>query len=159
MITDGKKWLYLAVKILSALFREILSKHEGDFYCLNCFQAYTTENKFKKHKKVRENHDYCSVEMPKEDNKILKYNQGEKFMKAPFIIYGDLESLLKKINACHNNPEKSSITKINKHTPSAYSLFTQCSFDTTKNKLDYYRDKNCMKNFLPRLKRTCKKNN
>ena len=30
---------------------------------------------------------------------------------------------------------------------SDYSLFTHCSFDTTKNKLDYYRGKNCMKNF------------
>ena len=26
-------------------------------------------------------------------------------------------------------------------------MFTHCSFDTTKNKLDYYRGKNCMKNF------------
>ena len=26
-------------------------------------------------------------------------------------------------------------------------MFTHCSFDTTKNKLDYYRDKNCVKNF------------
>ena len=51
------------------------------------------------------------------------------------------------MNTCHNNPEKSSKTKINKHTPSGYSLFTQCSFDTTKSKLDYYRGKNCMKNF------------
>ena len=51
------------------------------------------------------------------------------------------------MNTCHNNPEKSSTTKINKHTPSGYSLFTHCSFDTTKNKLDYYRRKNCMKNF------------
>ena len=50
-ITDGKKWHYLAVKCLSALFRGITSKHEGDFYCLNCFQSYTTENKLKKHKK------------------------------------------------------------------------------------------------------------
>ena len=66
-------------------------------------------------------------------------------MKVQFIIYADLESLLEKMNTCHNNPEKSSTTKINKHTPS-YSLFTHCSFDTTKNKLDYYRDKNCMKN-------------
>ena len=31
-----------------------------------------------------------------------------------------------KINNCHNNPKKSSTTKINKHTPSGYSLFTQC---------------------------------
>ena len=68
-------------------------------------------------------------------------------MKVPFIIYADLASLLEKMNTCHNNPEKSSTTKINKHTPSGYSLFTRCSCDTTKNKLDYYRGKNCMKNF------------
>ena len=147
MITDGEKWHYLAVKRFSALFRGITgSNNNGDFYCLNCFQSYTTENKLKKHKKVCENHDYCYVEMPEKDNKILKYNQGEKSMKVPFIIYADLESLLEKMNTCHNNPEKSSTTKINKHTPSGYSLFTHCSFDTTKNKLNYYRGKNCMKN-------------
>ena len=28
------------------------------------------------------------------------------------------------MNTCHNNPEKSSTAKINKHTPSGYSLFT-----------------------------------
>ena len=67
-------------------------------------------------------------------------------MKVPFIIYADLESLLEKMNTCYNNPEKSSTTKINNHTPSGYSLFTQCSFDKTKNKLDYCRGKNCMKN-------------
>ena len=51
------------------------------------------------------------------------------------------------MSTCNNNPEKSSTTKINKHTLSGYSMFTHCSFDTTKNKLDYYRGKNCMKNF------------
>ena len=34
--------------------------------------------------------------MPKEDNKTLKYNSGEKSMKVPFIIYADLEFLLEK---------------------------------------------------------------
>ena len=68
-------------------------------------------------------------------------------MKVPFVIYPDLESLLGKMNTCHNNPEKSSTTKINKHTPSGYSLFTQCSFDKTFDKLEYYRGKNFMKNF------------
>ena len=72
--------------------------------------------------------------MPEKDNKILKDNYGEKSMKAPFIIYADLESLLENMSTCHNNPEKLSTTKINKHTPSGYSLFTQCSnkkFDKT----------------------------
>ena len=141
MITDGKKWHYLAVKSLSALFKGVTSKHKGDFYCLNCFQSYATERELKKQKKVSQNHDYCYVEMSEEDNKILKYNHGEKSMKA------DLESLFEKMSTCNNNPEKSSTTKLNKLTPSDYSLLTHCSFDATKNKLDYYRGKNCMKNF------------
>ena len=139
----AKNGIILLQKVGLHYFEE---KHEGDFYCLNCFQSYTTENKLKKHKKVCENHGYCYLEMPEEYNKILKYNEGEKSTRIPFIIYADLECLLEKMNTCHNNPEKSSTTKINKHTPSDYSLFTHCSFDTIKNKLDYYRGKNCMKN-------------
>ena len=45
--------------------------------------------------------------MPDENNKILKYIQGEKLLKVPFIIYADLECLLQKIDTCKNNPEKS----------------------------------------------------
>ena len=33
-------------------------------------------------------------------------------MKAPFIVYADIEPLLEKMNTCHNDPEKSSATKI-----------------------------------------------
>ena len=68
-------------------------------------------------------------------------------MKSPFILYADLEFSLEKMNTCHSNPEKSSTTKINKHTPSSYSLYTHCSFETAKNQLDYYKGKNCMKYF------------
>ena len=78
-------------KIFCILYRDNI-KSQRAFYCLNCFHSFRTENKFKKHKNVCENHDYCYVEMPKEDNKILKYNHGEKSMKVPFIIYADLGS-------------------------------------------------------------------
>ena len=152
MITDGEKWHYLAVTSLSRLLRGITSNQNGDFYCLNCFRAYTTENELESHKKVCESHDYCSIGMPNEDNKIFKYNPGEKSMKAPFIIYADLESLLEKTKTCYDNPEKSSITKINKHTPSGYSLFTHSSFDITKNNPDYYRGEGCMKKFCLNLR-------
>ena len=36
---DGKKWHYLAVKKLSALFRGITSTYKGDFDCLNCLHS------------------------------------------------------------------------------------------------------------------------
>ena len=97
MITDdGKRWHYLAVKKLSALLRGISSSNNGDFYCLNCFHSYRTLNKLKKHERVCNNHDYCHVDMPKEHEKI-KYLPGEKSLKVLFIIYMDLEWLLKKV--------------------------------------------------------------
>ena len=86
------------MKSLSALFREITSNHDGDFYCLNCFHSYSTEKKVKKHKRACNDHDYCYVEMPNEYNKIVKYNHGEKSIKVPAIIYADLESLLEKMH-------------------------------------------------------------
>ena len=133
---------------MSALLREITLKHRRDFYCLNCFHSYSTKETLKTHKNVCESHEYCYVEMPENDNKILKYSHGEKSMKVPFIIYADLESLLEKMSTCHNNHKKTATTKIDKHTSSGYSLFTHCSFDATKNKLDYYRGKNCSKTLL-----------
>ena len=118
MITDGEKWHYTAVTRLSGLLRGVTSNNNGDFYCLNCFHAYRTKNKLETHKKICENHDYCHVEMPNEDNKMIKYNQGEKSIKSPFITCADLECLLEKISTCYNNLEESSTTEINKHTPS-----------------------------------------
>ena len=92
---------------MSALLRVLKSKHNGDFYCLNCFRAYTAKIKLERHKKVCENHNYCCVEMPNEDNQISKHSHGEKSMEAPFIIYADLESLLKKMSKCYDSLEKS----------------------------------------------------
>ena len=120
---------------MSALLRGVISKHDGDFYCLNCLHSYRTENNLRKHYNVNKNHHCCCVEKPNKVNKILKCNHGEKAMKDPYIIYADLESSLEKGSTCHDNPKKSTTNKIEKHAPSAYSFFTQCLFDATKIKL------------------------
>ena len=49
MITDGKKWHYLAVKNLSVLLRRIISNRYEDFYCLNFLHSYRTKDKLKEH--------------------------------------------------------------------------------------------------------------
>ena len=109
IITDGEKWHYTALKSvriddgfnrpirsLSRLFRGTTSNNNRDLYCLNCLHSFQTDNALKRHEKICENHDYCHVEMPNKDNKTLKYNHGEKSVKAPFTIYADLEWLLIK---------------------------------------------------------------
>ena len=74
--------------------------------------------------------------MPKWVEKILKYNPGEKSLKAPFAIYLDLECLLKKEqsrennnNNNNNNLEKSYTVRKAKHEPSSWAIFIKCSFD------------------------------
>ena len=153
MITNGTgNWHYLAIKSISGLLRGVTSKHNGDYYCLNCFQLYTTEKKLRKHKKVCENHHFCNLKMSDEDNKILKHVSSEKSLKVPFVIYADFECLLKKINTCQNNPDKSYTEKKATHRPSGYSLTTCCSFDKSLNQQKYYREEDCMKIFCKDLK-------
>ena len=150
MIPDGEKWHYLTVKNLPGLLRGITSTHYGDFHCLNCFRSYRTKSKLELHKKICENHDYCKVEMPAKGNNIIKYNHGEKSMKVPFVIYADLECLLKKMSTCINNPNESSTTKINKiyHQVILYLLVVRL----TNLKINYYRGKDCMKKFCEDLR-------
>ena len=56
------------------------------------------------------------------------------------------------MHSCQNNLEISFTEKKTKHTPSVYSLFTNCSFDAAKNKLDCYRGKDCMEKFCKDLR-------
>ena len=53
--------------------------------------------------------------MPDKDDKILKYNCGEKPLKALLMIYADLECLLEKMHSCQNNLEKSYRENKTKH--------------------------------------------
>ena len=65
--------------------------------------------------------------MPSEETVILEFNQYQKFDKTPSIIYADLESLIKKLDVCKNNLEKSSATNVGEHIPSSifnvYNIF------------------------------------
>ena len=71
------------------------------------FTHIEEKKKLIKHERVCNDHNYCYVETPNENNKILKYSYGEKSLKTPFIIYADLECLLGKLHTWQNNFEKS----------------------------------------------------
>ena len=46
-----------------------------------------------------------------------------------YIIYADIESLMKKIDGCANNPENSLTTKIGEHILCRHSMPTIWAFD------------------------------
>ena len=74
----------------------INSKHKDKFYCLNCVHSLRTENTLKSHKKVCKNKDFCGIVMPSSNGDMLQFNQSMKSNKMLYIIYPDLESLIKK---------------------------------------------------------------
>ena len=154
MIGDGKKYHYLAVTNLSALLQKISSNHKEDFYCLNCFNSYTTKNKLKEHEEIFNNHNSRHIDMPDCANKTIKYNPGEKSLKAPFsfFFYYYLECILKKLQSIQNNPEKSYTEKKARHEPSGWALYASCSFDKKENKLNYYRGKDCIEKACKKIK-------
>ena len=76
------------------MFQRNLSSHKEDFYCLNCINLYTSKNKLKDHEEIRNNHDSYRIEMSMQVEKILKYNRGEKSLKATFRVYLDLSLLI-----------------------------------------------------------------
>ena len=141
-----KNIVILQKEKLSALLRGITSKHTGDFYCLISLHPFQTENKFKSQN--CKNHDHCDIKMSKEISKILKYIPGQKSIKSSFAFYPDAESFPEKIHPRKKNPENLSKAKLDQHA----TCFTQCVFDETKKKLDYYRGKHCMKVFCKVLK-------
>ena len=109
-------------KKLSTLLSGKTSKHHGDLYCLNCFHSFRAENKLKSHEKVCKQKDFWGIVLPSEMDNILEFNRYMKLDKMAYIIYADMESLIKKIEGHANNPENSLTIKIDQHIPCRYSI-------------------------------------
>ena len=121
---EKEEWHYLAVKKLSALLRTITSKHDGICYCLDYLHSSKTKRNLKYHGKAYKSKVFSEIVMPSEKDNILEYNQYMKSDKMPYIIYADIEFLMKEIYDCENNSENSSNTKIGEHIPCGYLMTT-----------------------------------
>ena len=110
------------------------------------------QKKLEMHKRACENKDFCTVNMPCDDTKIIEFYQYQNSDKAPFIIYADLECIIEEIDGCENNSENLSTTKVSKHISSGFSLSTVYSFRSIENNHDVHRGKNCTKKFCEFLR-------
>ena len=166
MITNGKqsdeidKWHYIALKSvrtdngfnrpirsLSRLFRGITSNNNGGFYCLGCLRSFRTDNALKKQERLYDNHDYCHIEIPINDNNTLKYNRGEISLKEPWVIYVVFKCLSIKQQSCQNDPEESYTERKAIREPCGYSSGLVSSFDSKQNKRSFHRGRDCTKKF------------
>ena len=120
---------YCLVKNLSRLLASQVSKHNGEkYFCDRCLNPFWCEQSLNKHLEYCSNHEAVKIEMPKKDD-ILKFKNYYKGERVPFIIYADMESLIKPIQSCEPNPRGSYTKKYQKHEPISYSYYIKCFDD------------------------------
>ena len=89
--------------------------------------------------------------MPEDKNKFIASTPGKNTLKNPFIIYADIECLLKPISTCDNSADNSFTIKTSKHVPSGYSMLVSYAYDKTKNTQSVYSGEDCMDVFCQDL--------
>ena len=120
---EGDNSHYCYVKNLSALLSSQVNKHDHKLYfCLNCLNGFDTLEKLEKHKEYCSEEESIKINMPKPDTfiKFKNYLHGEK---APFAIYADFESILKPLDTCNPDPNKSYTHKYQKHEPVSFVYY------------------------------------
>ena len=143
LIKKGDNSHYCYVNNLSALLSSQVNKHKSKLYfCLNCLSGYDDPEKLEKHKEYCSEEESIKINMPKPDT-YIKFKNYLYSERAPFAIYADFESILKPLDTCEPDPNKSYTHKYQKHEPVSFVYYIK-SFNESvyKSKLRKYVKEN-----------------
>ncbi|KAB0790845.1 hypothetical protein PPYR_14921, partial [Photinus pyralis] len=137
------KFHYVWIKNLSRLVSKQLSKEKRQKYiCDRCLHFYRSEDKLHKHTKDCIQKNDTAIKMPTEEKKMLKFKNFKNKIKAPFVVYADLESVLKP-------SEKK--TAYQQHIPAAVGYYLKCSYDESLSFYNSYRGEDSMRWFADEM--------
>ena len=92
------------------------------------------------HQVYCENNESVRVEMPKQGSTV-EFKDGQNQCKVPFIMYTDLNSILKPIESPNPNPNRSYTNEVNQHMPSGWCVYSKFAYRDVVNPLRLYRGK------------------
>ena len=105
------------------------SKHkERKHFCMYCLQCFSSE-------RILANHvNNCltingaqAINMPKQGENILKFNNFHKQLPVPFVIYADFEAITKKVQGCDQSEEMEKDKDRRSYTK-AYQTHEDCGY-------------------------------
>ena len=143
LIKNGDNSHYCLIKKLSALLSSQVNKHNHKLYfCLNCLNGYDEPEKLEKHKEYCSEEESIKINMPSPDT-YIKFKNFLYSERAPFAIYADFESIVKPLDTCEPDPNKSYTLKYQKHEPVSFVYYIK-SFNENvyKSKLRSYVKEN-----------------
>ena len=158
LITKGSTSHYCYIKNLSRLlYSQQHSEGNNYHYCVRCLQGFSSQAVFQKHTTLCRGASSrpTRIDMPEKGKNTLKFQNHQRQMKAPYVIYADFESIIEKYDTCIPPTDRSSTTKTEVHKPCGFSLVAVRSDGEVKDKqARCYRGKDCVKQFLAALLQT-----
>ena len=106
LITKDEKKHYVLIKDFNA-FMYNQSKHkERKYFCMYCLQCFSSESVLVKHaNNCLTINGAQAINMPRQGENILKFNNFHKQLPVPFLIYADFEAIMKKVQGCEQSEE------------------------------------------------------
>ena len=168
MIEDGGKRHYTAIKNISRLLSKLNGRTRRAYhYCINCLNGFRRGSVRDKHYEYCSSNGHVRVKMPTENEKWLKFHDGQHQFKVPFMLYADFEIILKPIDERYRDKMnrmkagrkgKTSYTeKINTHVPSGWCVHSTFAYGDVPNPLKMYRGKDCVEKFVEYIEEEVKR--
>ena len=147
MISEDGINHYTAIKTLSRLLSSSNSKHKHkQHFCTNCLQGFDQELSRDQHRVYCEDNETVRVKMPRKGSKI-EFCDGQNQFKVPFIMYADFESILEPIQGPNPEPTGPYTSKVTKHSPSGWCVYSKFAYGEVNDPLKHHRGKDCLEKF------------
>ena len=155
LITEDEKKHYVLIKDFDA-FMYNQSKH----FCMFCLQCFSSESILVKHtNNCLAINGAQAINMPKQGENILKFNNFHKQLPVPFVIYADFKAITKKVQGCkqseemENEKNKRSYTEAYQtHEDCGSACKVICCYDDKYSKpIQTYRGENAVYKFMEKM--------
>ena len=154
LITEDEKKHYVLIKNFNAFMYNQTKHKEKKHFCMFCLQCFSSE-------RILANHvNNCltingaqAINMPKQGENILKFNNFHKQLPVPFVIYADFEAITKKVQGCKQSEEMGSYTEAYQtHEDCSYGYKLVCCYDDKYSKdICVYRGENAVYRFMEKM--------
>ena len=136
LIKKGDNSHYCLINNLSRLLTSQVNKHSHKLYfCLNCLNGFDEPEKLEQHKEYCSEEESIKINMPAPET-YIKFKNFLYSERAPFAIYADFESIVKPIDSCDPDPNRSYTKKYQKHEPVSFvyyiKSFNESVYPSTK---------------------------
>ena len=128
LITKDEKKHYVLIKNFNAFMYNQSEHKEKKHFCMSCLQCFSSERVLVKHtNNCLTINGAQAINMPKQGENVLKFNNFHKQLPVPFVIYADFEAITKKLQGFEQSEEMKKDKDRGSYTE-AYHTHEDCGY-------------------------------